>query len=189
MCACVPNEYYLCVVGDGQHRLMAKYSCKLGAHFLIPGCHLTFAILVPPVRCCKPDRVVFSLNPHTEQEQLECALHGGYKGPIASHGQRGEYWKIDLELMRFDVSVGALQEMKWFGDNVYEVIGSVVLTAAAGQPMPAEGVTVQRGEGVALVLMGLALASWIHGESNGGHGAPGMCQYLCSSVAVPDGCM
>ena len=88
------------------------------------------------------------------------------EGPvdIASYGQRGEDRKIDqivLELMRFGVSVGALQETKWFGGNVYEVMGSVVLTA--GRPTPAEGVTVQRGEGVALVLMGPALTAWKRG--------------------------
>ena len=63
------------------------------------------------------------------------------EGPVdmASHGQRGEDQKIDqivLELMRFGVPVGVLYETQWFGDNVYEVMGSVVLTA--GQPTPAE---------------------------------------------------
>jgi len=83
---------------------------------------------------------------------------------IASCGQRGEDRKIDqivLELMRFNVVLGALQETKWFGDNVYEVLGSIVLNA--GRPSPVEGAVVQRGEGVALVLMGPALAAWKRG--------------------------
>ena len=93
---------------------------------------------------------------------MECAFHGGYQGPCCGH--RGEDQKIDqilLELMRFGVSVGVLQETKWFGDGVYEVMGSVVLTA--GRPTPADGVVVQRGEGVVLVLTGPALAAWMCG--------------------------
>ena len=54
--------------------------------------------------------------------------------------------------------VGALQETKWFEDEVYEVDKSVVLTA--GRNTPAQGEIVQRGEGVTLVLRGLALAGW-----------------------------
>ena len=91
------------------------------------------------------------------------------EGPIEiasnqhSH-RRGEDRKVDqivLELMNYGVSVGALQETKWFGDNVYEVQGSVVVTA--GRPTPADGEPIQRGEGVALVLMGSALAAWRRG--------------------------
>jgi len=91
------------------------------------------------------------------------------EGPVEvasqrSGGQRGEDRKIDqivLELRRYNVSVGALQETKWFGDEVYEVNGSVLLTA--GRPSPAEGMPVVRGEGVALVLDGLGLAAWKRG--------------------------
>ena len=57
---------------------------------------------------------------------------------------RGEDRKVDqivLELMNYGVSVGALQETKWFGDNVYEVQGSVVVTA--GRPTPADGEPIQ----------------------------------------------
>ena len=79
-------------------------------------------------------------------------------------GQRGEDRKIDLiihELARYKVSVGALQETKWFGNEVYRVGDSVVLTA--GRPVPVEGDVVQRGEGVALVLRGLAITAWKRG--------------------------
>ena len=48
--------------------------------------------------------------------------------------------QIVFELTRYDVSVGALQETKWFGDAVYEVNGGVLL--AAGRPTPADGVTI-----------------------------------------------
>ena len=41
------------------------------------------------------------------------------------------------ELERYDFVVGALQETKWFGCEMYEVNGSMVLTA--GQTTPAQG--------------------------------------------------
>ena len=49
--------------------------------------------------------------------------------------------QIVFELTRYGVSVGALQETKWFGDAVYEVNGGVLL--AAGRPTPADGVTIR----------------------------------------------
>ena len=57
------------------------------------------------------------------------------EGPVevASHradGQRGEDRKVDqivCELERYDIVVGALQETKLFGREVYKVNGSVVL--------------------------------------------------------------
>lgn len=66
--------------------------------------------------------------------------------------------QVACELARYDMEVGALQETKWFGSEVYEVDKSVVLTS--GRNTPAQGETVQRGEGVALVLRGLALGAW-----------------------------
>ena len=91
------------------------------------------------------------------------------EGPVevasqASSNQRGEMQKVEqtvFELTRYGVSMGALQETKWFGDAVYEVNGGVLL--AAGRPTLANGVTIQRGEGIALVLLGSALAAWKFG--------------------------
>ena len=88
------------------------------------------------------------------------------EGPVevssqTSNNQRGETRKGDqivFELIRYCVSVGALQETKWFGDAVYEMNGSVLLTA--GRPILADGVPIQRGEGVTLVLLGSALVAW-----------------------------
>ena len=54
------------------------------------------------------------------------------------------------------MSVGVLEEIKWFRDAVYEINSGAPLTA--GRPTPADGVTIQRGEGVALELLGPALA-------------------------------
>ena len=73
----------------------------------------------------------------------------------------GEKIEVDLivsELMRYDVVAEVLQETKWFGCGTYEVGDSMVLTL--GRSAPSEGQSVQRGEGVALVLRGQALAAW-----------------------------
>ena len=74
--------------------------------------------------------------------------------------------KIDhvvSELNRYQVVVAALQETKWFGNRVYRVGDSVVLTA--GREVPGRGVVRQRGEGVAIVLSGPALSAWKAGGS------------------------
>ena len=62
------------------------------------------------------------------------------------------------ELNRYKVSVAALQETKWYGNDVYRVEESIVL--AAGLPVPPPGQHLQRGEGVALVLNGRAVRAW-----------------------------
>ena len=51
-----------------------------------------------------------------------------------------------------------LQETKWFGNAMHKVGESIVLTA--GWPMPSAGQSRQRGEGVAIVLSGPAVAAW-----------------------------
>ena len=69
--------------------------------------------------------------------------------------------KIDQvvdELGRYYINVAALQETKWFGENVYKVGESVVL--AAGRPVPGRRLIKQRGEGVAIVLSGAAVNAW-----------------------------
>ncbi len=75
-------------------------------------------------------------------------------------GQRGEERKVDqivCELERYNVVVGALQETKWFGCEVYEVSDSVV---TSGRAAPAKGEPVQ---GVALVLRDIAMDTWKKG--------------------------
>ena len=50
---------------------------------------------------------------------------------------RGEARKVDQvvhELGRYGVVVGALQETKWFGREVYDVNDSVVLTSGRSTP-------------------------------------------------------
>ena len=78
--------------------------------------------------------------------------------------QRGEDRKVDqivCELTKYDVTVGALQETEWFGDDVYQVNGSSVLTA--DRAAPTHGESVQRGESVALVIRSLAVDAWKRG--------------------------
>ena len=61
--------------------------------------------------------------------------------------------KIDQvisELDRYQVSVAALQETKWFGNEIYRIGSSVVLSA--GRDVSEAGQVRQRGEGVAIVL-------------------------------------
>ena len=60
------------------------------------------------------------------------------------------------------VVVGALQETRWFGREVYRVRESVVLTA--GRDVPGGDEVRRRGEGVATVLSGEAVR-WKEGGS------------------------
>ncbi len=70
------------------------------------------------------------------------------------------------ELSKYRVEIAAVQETKWFGNEVHEVGGSVVL--ASGWSVPGDGVVKQRGEGVveqrgegmAIVLSGSAVGAW-----------------------------
>ena len=59
------------------------------------------------------------------------------------------------------MTIGALQETKWFGIAKYKVGESFVL--AAGRPVPTPGELGQRGEGVAIVLSGPAVQAWRSG--------------------------
>ena len=89
----------------------------------------------------------------------------GGPNEVASHREnRGEDRKVDqvvCELARYNVAVGALQETKWFGCDVYEMTDSVVLTS--GRSTPAEGWTAQGGEGMPLVLRASAIMAWKRG--------------------------
>ena len=54
--------------------------------------------------------------------------------------------------------MAVIQEVKWFGCGVYRVAESVCGdVTAAGRPMPSAGVVNLRGEGVVIVLSGLAV--------------------------------
>ena len=61
--------------------------------------------------------------------------------------QQGEQRKAVEEMKRYDVKMTALQETKWFGCEVYQVGGSVILIS--GREKPAVGESMQRGKGVA----------------------------------------
>ena len=72
------------------------------------------------------------------------------EGPVETARQgrdvaQAEDRRIDLvvrELTRYNVKVAALQETKWFGNDVYHVGESIVL--AAGRPVPKPGEPLQR---------------------------------------------
>ena len=58
--------------------------------------------------------------------------------------------QVVSELKRYEVAVAALQETKWFGNEIYRVGDSVVLTS--GREVPEHVGNRRRGEGVSLVL-------------------------------------
>ena len=78
------------------------------------------------------------------------------------------------ELKHFCMGVVCVSEMKWFGSDVYEVGGSLVLHS--GHNVPQSGDAVQRGEGVAIVL-----DPWIVGGIQEEFGLP-LAQELCLLV-------
>ena len=92
-------------------------------------------------------------------------------GPVESAKQNSEVSvtderKIDevvSELDRYRVVVGALQEIRWFGREVYHVGESMVLTA--GRDVPGGDEVRRRGEGVAIVSSGEAVRAWKQGGS------------------------
>ena len=80
---------------------------------------------------------------------------------LSSEPAEPEDRRIDLvikELCKYNIKVAALQETKWFGKAVYNVGESVVL--AAGREVPQGDQPRLRGEGVAIVLTGNAIAEW-----------------------------
>ena len=60
--------------------------------------------------------------------------------------------------------MAVLQETKWFGEAVYSVGESGMLTA--GRAVPGMRVINQRGEGVAIVMSGPAIGTWKSGGSH-----------------------
>ena len=80
------------------------------------------------------------------------------QGRDTVHGEDRRIDEVVKELCRYGVKVAGLQETKWFGSAVYHVSGCVVL--AAGRPVPTTEEALQRGEGVALVLMDAAVRAW-----------------------------
>ena len=80
---------------------------------------------------------------------------------MSSEVSESEDRRIDLvirELKRYNIKVAALQETKWFGNAVYHVGKSIVLTAGRETPQGCQ--PRQRGEGVAIVLTDHAVSAW-----------------------------
>ena len=89
---------------------------------------------------------------------IEGSIESARQGKETDQAEDRRIDQVIRELNRYQVSVGALQETKWFGDAIYHVGESIVL--AAGRPTPSVGQTRQRGEGVAIVLNGPAITAW-----------------------------
>ena len=94
---------------------------------------------------------------------------GHCDGPVETARQRSkaeaelsvDNRKIDQvlrQLKRYQISVAALQETKWFSNAMYKVKDSVVL--AAGRPTPSNGQPNKRGDGVAIVLRDSTTSTW-----------------------------
>ena len=69
--------------------------------------------------------------------------------------------KVNLlveELHRFEISITGISEMKWFGQDVYEVDGFVLVHS--GRPIPADCEPVQRNTGVGILLNPTMAAAW-----------------------------
>ena len=69
--------------------------------------------------------------------------------------------KLDLlvkELKRYQVSVAAIQETKWFGKDIWQAGGYLFITS--GRPLPSDGEPAVRNEGVGIVLDEEATAAW-----------------------------
>ena len=94
------------------------------------------------------------------------------EGPIETacgrkNNTKYEDRRIDLvvkELNRYNITVGALQETKWFNNAVYQVGRSIVLTSS--RPTPNANEQMLRGEGVAIVLSGEAVKAWVASGKN-----------------------
>ena len=69
--------------------------------------------------------------------------------------------KVNLlveELRRFEISITGISETKWFGQDVYEVDGFVLVHS--GRPIPADEEPVQRNAGVGILLNPTMAAAW-----------------------------
>ena len=78
---------------------------------------------------------------------VETAKQGNNVGLIAVERKVDQV--VD-ELKRYQVKVAALQEAEWFGEKVYKVRESIVLTS--DRPLLDTDRSRQRGEGAAIVL-------------------------------------
>ena len=61
--------------------------------------------------------------------------------------------------MRDGISVAGVQETKWFGSDVWPAVDGHIMLHS-GRPVPQDGVTVVRREGVWNVLNPRAAAAW-----------------------------
>ena len=89
------------------------------------------------------------------------------EGPIETAAVTGrvsddkKIFEVVRHLKRLNVDVAGIQETHWFGQSIYEVDNAIVLTS--GRRVPDDGQSSRRGEGVAVILNGMALRAWRNG--------------------------
>ena len=62
------------------------------------------------------------------------------------------------ELKKYQISITGISEIKWFGQEVYNIGGYTVLHS--GRPLPERGERAERNEGVAIVLDPQMTEAW-----------------------------
>ena len=85
---------------------------------------------------------------------VEGSIHGARQRSECVDPEDRRVDQVIRELDKYSIKVAALQENKWFSNEIYSVGNSLVLTA--GRPIPEAEHVRQRGEGVAIVLSGPA---------------------------------
>ena len=86
------------------------------------------------------------------------------EGPVATASVTGrvaedkKIFRVVEILSRLNVGAAAIQETWWFGSDCYTIEGHLVLSS--GRPIPAEGESFRRGEGVAVILNKICQEAW-----------------------------
>ena len=66
------------------------------------------------------------------------------------------------ELKKYGLSIAGISETKWFGKDLYDVEGFMILHS--GRPLPDNDSPMMRNEGVGIVLNNKMTAAWIGSE-------------------------
>ena len=89
---------------------------------------------------------------------VEGSIETARQGTEVGNSEDRRINQVVSAIEKYEVVVGAMQDTKWFGSEVYMVGESVVLTA--GRDVPGIGHVKPRGEDIAIVLTGLAIGAW-----------------------------
>ena len=111
----------------------------------------------------------FVENAAGERRTCRSRLRPGHTPQIPVNSISSHYVdrKLDFlvkELKRLDVAIAGIQETKWFGSDVWNVVGYTLLHS--GRPLPDESEPQLRNEGVRIVMSKHATMAWKNvGES------------------------